>query len=126
MIEWYSKEMAFEGQPDGIVVVMVGRATVKFPREEKSAVLTVKLAIQITRGDETISIEWRTKDVKIWPKYEAENIDEFTLLEKYRPWVIKLDKSIGGVPFKSFVTRCAAKAESGVANWVLSLQKPWL
>lgn len=118
--------MAFEGQPEDVAVAMVGRATVKFPREEKSAVLTVKLAIQITRGDETISIEWRTKDVKIWPKYEAENIDEFTLLEKYRPWVTKLDKSIGGVPFKSFVTRCAAKAESGVANWVLSLQKPWL
>lgn len=126
MIEWYSKEMAFEGQPEGVDVAMIGRASIKFPPEEKSAVLTVKLLICISRDSETISIEWRTKDIKIWPKHEAENIDDYTLLEKYRPWVIKLDKSIGGVPFKSFVTRCAAKAESGVANWILSLQKPWL
>jgi len=125
MIEWYSKDLTFDGQPDDVTVTMVGRASTKFPAEEKSAILTVKLLIRISGGKETISVEWRTKDVKIWPKYEAENIDEYTLFEKYQSWITKLDKSMG-IPFKVFVTRCAAKAESGVSNWILSLQKPWL
>jgi hypothetical protein len=126
MIEWYSKEMTFEGQPDGVGVVVVGRATTKFPEEEKSAILTLKLVICVTRDDQTISVEWRTKDVKIWPKHEANNLDEYVLLEKYQPWITKLDKSIVGIPFKNFILKCATKAEPGVSTWLLSLQQPWL
>ena len=117
MIEWYSKERVFKGQPDDIEISVVGQATIL-----PESAITVKLLICIRR-DETVSIEWRTKDVKIWPKYEVENINEYTLQEKYRPWIVKLDKSINNIPFKLFVTKCAAKAKSDVANWVLSLQQ---
>jgi hypothetical protein len=98
-----------------------GTAAVKYPDKERFAILTSKLTIRITRAGETISIPWRTKEIKLWNREEASNFTESDVTGKYQNWVDKLHKSMGGIPFKLFVAKCATKTPKGVRTWILSL-----
>ena len=121
MIRWHEGQLEFEGQPSGVSVSTQGLATVKYPDGEKFAILTSKLIILITRAQETISVPWRAKEIKLWNREEASNFTENDVAEKYQNWVDKLHRSMSGMSFKLFVIKCAKKSPKGVRIWVLSL-----
>jgi len=99
--------------PKDLRVSILGSA-----KKKSGDLLHIALDIKFERGNETISVRWKEKDLKVWPRHAVNEMTEQDLADKFDNWIQKLDV---GDSFKSFVIRAASKAKPGVTTWLLSL-----
>jgi len=122
MITWHDEQLSPTGKPENVSVTLQGISTIKYHDEEGFAVLTTKLTIYFSRDQDTIPLLWRATETKLWNKEEASNFTESDIAAKFQNWIVKFNRSMGNIPFKLFVVKCAVKAPKGISTWILSLR----